>query len=80
MGKGFTSWHLLSRWPWGCGGVEPGIVTASSSWSFRSATSEPSRFPRHAGFSDAPEAMMLCPWALVKAEGVSMGVRCGVRV
>lgn len=59
-------------------GVELGLITASISWSFCSATLEPSRSPREAGSSDAPEALMglvMCPCTPVKAEGVLTGVR-----
>lgn len=62
-------------WPSSCGGVELGPITASSSWSLCSTTLEPWWSPRHVGFSDAPEAMMLCNWALIKPERFLTGVR-----
>lgn len=60
---------LLSCLSITCGGVQLGPITASSIWPLCSATLEPWWSPRHVGFSDAPEAMMLCPWALIKPEG-----------
>ena len=49
--------------------MEPGLITVFSSWSLRSATSEPSQSPGHAGFSDAPKAMVLVSMGTRKSRG-----------